>query len=43
MKKKHGGARKGSGRKPKEPTVVRRIPISLVQKIDKIIATAKEK
>lgn len=34
----HGGARKGAGRKPKEPTKVMRIPISKVDKVRKIIA-----
>jgi hypothetical protein len=45
MKKKpHGGARKGSGRPPgkvKEPTVVMRIPISLVEVVKKLIKTMK--
>lgn len=50
MKKKqptHGGPRKGAGRKPgrfvntekKEPTVVMRIPLSLVGKVEKLIAS----
>lgn len=36
-KKKHGGARKGAGRKPKEPTVVMRIPISKVEAVKKLL------
>lgn len=36
-KKPHGGARKGAGRKPKEPTVVMRIPVSKVNAVLKII------
>lgn len=42
MKKKpHGGARKGAGRpKTKEPTVVMRVPESLVSKVREIIETA---
>lgn len=45
MKKKknnHGGARSRSGRKPKEPTVVRRIPISILTKVDALITEAKK-
>jgi hypothetical protein len=45
MKKKpHGGKREGSGRPPgkvKEPTVVMRIPISLVEAVKKLIKTMK--
>lgn len=41
-KKQHGGKRPGAGRKPKEPTVVRRIPVSILAKVDKIIAEAKK-
>lgn len=38
MKKNpHGGARKGAGRKPKEPTVVKRIPLSKVEAVQKIL------
>lgn len=52
MKKKtptHGGPRPNSGRKPgykkpkselKEKTVVRRIPVSLVEKVDAMIIKA---
>lgn len=35
--KKHGGKRKGAGRKPKEPTKVMRIPISKVSLVSKLI------
>jgi hypothetical protein len=35
--KKHGGARKGAGRKPKEPTVVMRVPKSLVKEVKELI------
>jgi hypothetical protein len=39
MKKNtHGGARKGAGRKRKEPTVVMRIPQSLVEIVKKLIS-----
>jgi hypothetical protein len=40
MKKKpHGGARKGAGRPvTKEPTVVMRVPKSLVETVKKLIA-----
>ena len=34
----HGGKRKGSGRKKKEPTVVMRIPISKVPAVKKLIS-----
>jgi len=38
MKKKtHGGKRKGSGRKPKEPTKVMRIPVSKVDQVKALI------
>lgn len=40
MKKKkpqRGGARKGAGRKPKEPTVVIRIPESKLEAVKKLI------
>ena len=37
----HGGARKGAGRKPKEPTVTIRVPISLVPKIESLIEKHK--
>lgn len=44
MKKKpHGGARKGAGRKPKEPTVVMRIPEPLVPVFKKLISKHKMK
>jgi hypothetical protein len=39
----HGGARKNSGRKKREPTEVRRIPVSLLPKVDKLIADHKAK
>jgi hypothetical protein len=35
--KKHGGARKGAGRKPKEPTKVMRIPVSKIQAVTNLI------
>lgn len=35
--KTHGGARKGAGRKKKEPTKVMRIPISKVDEVLKVI------
>lgn len=40
MKKEttHGGARKGAGRKPKEPTKVMRVPISKVEQVKKLIS-----
>ncbi len=34
---KHGGARKGAGRKPKEPTKTIRVPESLVDEFKNII------
>jgi hypothetical protein len=38
MKKKtHGGARKGAGRKPKEPTTTIRVPISKLECIKKCL------
>ena len=38
MKKStHGGKRKGSGRKPKEPTKVMRIPVSKVKQVKELI------
>ena len=36
-KSKHGGARKGAGRKPKEPTITKRIPISKIEAVNKLI------
>ncbi|TDR27781.1 LexA family protein [Hydromonas duriensis] len=38
---KHGGARQGAGRKKGEDTIVKRVPIKLVDHIDKVIATYK--
>lgn len=39
MKKKpHGGARKGAGRKPKEPTTTIRVPISKLECIKKCLS-----
>ena len=35
--KPHGGKRKGAGRKPKEPTVVMRIPKSKVKCVKNIL------
>ena len=44
MKKKpHGGARKGAGRKPQEPTVVMRIPVSKVDAVKKILSKKPQK
>jgi hypothetical protein len=48
MKKdKHGGTRKGSGRKPgsgtKAPTVVIRIPLAIKPQVDKLIEKHKKK
>jgi hypothetical protein len=43
MKPTHGGARKGSGRKKKEPTVVMRVPKSLVPKVEKMIDNHRKK
>lgn len=37
IKKTHGGARKGAGRKSKEPTKTIRIPISKLNEVYKII------
>ncbi len=34
---KHGGKREGSGRKKKEPTIVMRIPESLVEQVKALI------
>lgn len=39
----HGGKREGAGRKKKEPTVVKRVPASLVLKIDALILKSKKK
>lgn len=36
-KKNHGGKRKGAGRKPKEPTVVKRIPISKLESVQNLL------
>jgi hypothetical protein len=33
----HGGARKGAGRKPKEPTTVIRVPVSKLPAVQKLI------
>jgi hypothetical protein len=45
IKGKSGGAREGSGRKAKagEPTVPRRIPISILDKVDKMIEQVKKR
>lgn len=44
MKKKlHGGPRKGAGRKAKEPTVVMRIPVSLVAAVKKLLKYNRQK
>jgi hypothetical protein len=39
----HGGARKGAGAPRKEPTVVMRIPESLVDDVEKLIARRAKK
>ena len=41
--KPHGGKRKGSGRKKKEPTTTKRVPVSLVPKIDELIKLSEIK
>jgi hypothetical protein len=41
-KEKRGGAREGAGRKPKEPTVVMRIPVSKVPAVKKLILQTSE-
>lgn len=41
--KTHGGKRKGSGRKKKEPTTTKRVPISLISKIDELIKLSEIK
>lgn len=40
VKKKHGGARKNAGRKPKEPTKTIRVPLSKLSAVLKIIGKA---
>jgi len=40
-RKQHGGKRSGAGRKPKEPTVTKRIPISLLDKVNELIKKHK--
>lgn len=37
LKTTHGGKRKGAGRKPKEPTVVKRIPISKLESVQNLL------
>lgn len=37
----HGGKRKGSGRKPKEPTKVIRVPVSKLEEVNKILRKDK--
>jgi hypothetical protein len=39
----HGGARKGAGRKSKEPTKTMRVPVSLVEVVKGLIAEHKSK
>lgn len=36
-KKNHGGKRKGSGRKKKEPTKVMRIPVSKIEAVKALL------
>lgn len=43
QKKKHGGKRKGAGRKKKEDTKVMRVPVSKVEEIKTIISNANTK
>lgn len=45
MKKEatHGGARKGSGRKPKEPTKVIRVPVSKLKAIENLLKKSNGK
>lgn len=45
MKKKptHGGSREGAGRKPKEPSKVIRVPLSVLDRVMKIVAHARKK
>jgi len=38
---KHGGKRLNAGRKRKEPTTTKRIPVSLVPKVDELIKNHK--
>lgn len=40
-KNNHGGARKGAGRKTKEPTIVIRIPKSLLKKVGELIRSSQ--
>jgi len=42
-KKQHGGKRKGSGRKKGEPTKLKRIPVSLVKQVDRIVREHRKK
>lgn len=39
INKTHGGKRKGSGRKKKEPTKVMRVPISKVESVKELCKT----
>jgi DNA polymerase V len=41
MSQNHGGERPGAGRKKQEPTVPKRIPLKLVEQIDRIISVYK--
>jgi len=43
MQKNHGGKRKGAGRKPKEPTITKRIPIGILDKVEALIKKHKAK
>jgi len=38
MKKQHGGKREGSGRKKKEPTTTKRIPVKYIEQFEQVIA-----
>jgi hypothetical protein len=38
----HGGKRKGSGRKKKEPTKNIRVPVSLIPKVNELIKKHKK-
>ena len=39
--KQHGGSRKGAGRPSKEPTVVKRVPLGIVEQVENVIARYK--
>lgn len=41
--KKQGGKREGAGRKKKEPTVVKRIPLSQVKNVENLLKKSNGK